>query len=1112
MTSYPCPACRAPADLVGGCRRCGWPPDPEAAEVIRLGAVIHDHWARLNEAQRRRDALAAGVRARVAARAAATPVPAPVPAPPVAPVAAVPAEARAAGPETSTRTVQNVLFVLGGALLGIAAIVFTAVAWATYGVGGRAAILATVTVAALAVPPIALHRRLRATAETFAVFGLLLLLLDGYAARYVDLLGIASIPGHRYAGAVLGATALLALAYGAATRLRGPGWVALVLAQPVAPVLLARAGLGYAGWSLVFTLVAAADLALVARGRLARAWLPAAPLLLLAFVFAAGGISSADGTGAAIRAGSALVAFAGALWAAPRIAGRPELHPPVDAVLVLAAAVATARVVAFAAPGYLLILSATLALAIAAAVQRLGVGARFAGWAVLVLAGAVTGMQALVAGATTAYRALPAWHAALGTPEPPFDGQLPAAVAVLALAAGILAPRAARGWLVAGAAALLALALPGGLALPWWAPPALDLTGVALLSLLAVRSARTGTPGRLPAGVVALALAGHAALAGLARPGSTAAVAGALVVLGLVVAAAARPASAPVAGVALAVGMLALPAGAAAGAQVLGLPAARAALAATVVLLFAVRAVRRLWTDLTGYAVPALALAALAVCWPPAPEPAALYPAVGILVLGLAGWSVSTVVAMPVLGGVLAVHTAAAWSAVLVRPFGQLGRVWDGVPAAPTVPATAVVALALACAGWAALGRDRAGSWRGTLPAALLGGPAALLTALAAARVPWPVLPAAALLLGIAALAGAAFDRLPAPPAVPAGALLVPAALAGAAATRETTLAALALVTVAAAAVGAAAGTRRARVTGAAVALAAAVVFVVAARAAAVTWPVAGRWVLLASALALAAGALPRPQAAARRQALPRPEPAPTPQAGPAPEAAPNAPAALRYRVALSVLAHAGAFIAVVVTGGGARDTALLFALWGAALGLRAAWPAKPARARTGWVAAAGACEVVAWWLLLDASGVEVVEAYTVPAAAVALAAGWLALRRRPDLRSWVAYGPGLAVGLLPSLALVLDPDAAPPRRLVLGAAAVAVTVAGAVRRRQAPVLIGGGVVLAVALHELILVWQRLAAWIPLALGGLLLVALAITYERQRRELRRLRAAVGRMT
>jgi hypothetical protein len=73
------------------------------------------------------------------------------------------------------------------------------------------------------------------------------------------------------------------------------------------------------------------------------------------------------------------------------------------------------------------------------------------------------------------------------------------------------------------------------------------------------------------------------------------------------------------------------------------------------------------------------------------------------------------------------------------------------------------------------------------------------------------------------------------------------------------------------------------------------------------------------------------------------------------------------------------------------------------------------------------------------------------------------------------------------------------------------VVLAGAIRRRQAPVVVGGIVLVLVALHELALVWQLLPGWIPLAAGGAILLFLAITYERRRRDLARLRSAITQM-
>jgi hypothetical protein len=51
-----------------------------------------------------------------------------------------------------------------------------------------------------------------------------------------------------------------------------------------------------------------------------------------------------------------------------------------------------------------------------------------------------------------------------------------------------------------------------------------------------------------------------------------------------------------------------------------------------------------------------------------------------------------------------------------------------------------------------------------------------------------------------------------------------------------------------------------------------------------------------------------------------------------------------------------------------------------------------------------------------------------------------------------------------------------------------------------------------VALHELVLLYQLLPGWVALAVGGLILVVLAVTYERRLRDLSRLRSSLRRMT
>ena len=79
------------------------------------------------------------------------------------------------------------------------------------------------------------------------------------------------------------------------------------------------------------------------------------------------------------------------------------------------------------------------------------------------------------------------------------------------------------------------------------------------------------------------------------------------------------------------------------------------------------------------------------------------------------------------------------------------------------------------------------------------------------------------------------------------------------------------------------------------------------------------------------------------------------------------------------------------------------------------------------------------------------------------------------------------------------------------GVAAVAVVLAGATMRLKAPIVAGGIVLVVVAWHEIVLVWDHLPRWAPLAVAGALLVGVAVTYERRMRDVARMRAAVGRM-
>jgi hypothetical protein len=326
---------------------------------------------------------------------------------------------------------------------------------------------------------------------------------------------------------------------------------------------------------------------------------------------------------------------------------------------------------------------------------------------------------------------------------------------------------------------------------------------------------------------------------------------------------------------------------------------------------------------------------------------------------------------------------------------------------------------------------------------------------------------------------------------------LVAAGLAGALPTHGSTLAALGAILVAGAVAGAAARDLPARVVGWLVAAAAAlgVAFTVG-RAFELSLPTTAFAVLAAAAVTLGLGTIlagwKLPIGSAGRHTRRR-----------------VAGAEAR---AVQAAAHAGAVVALLLTIGSARHAAAVCTLWGLAFGMRALRPGEQATVRRTLIVAAAGAELGGWWLLLVAEEVATLEAYTLPAAAVALLAGWLARRSRPGLGSWTAYGPALAAAMLPTLASVLVGDGQPVRRLLLGLGALAVLLAGANGRLRAPVISGGVVLAVVALHEVVLVWDLLPRWIPLAAGGLLLVGLAMTLERRRRDLDRFRAALTRMS
>ncbi|MEV0648926.1 hypothetical protein AB0I28_27100 [Phytomonospora sp. NPDC050363] len=745
-----------------------------------------------------------------------------------------------------------------------------------------------------------------------------------------------------------------------------------------------------------------------------------------------------------------------------------------------------------------------------------GIGAAIAGG----IAAGVSAVIAIAAAAASAGASFPVWtvgpNAWTSAAEDVrwLGWQPPVVLLIAAIAAVALLRGRTRHHLVLACASFALLSAPVAWQLGWPTTPILATAAAVGLGVLAAVKGPEA-PTRLGVGI---AFALYALVTSLATPLATLAATGAIAAACLLVAGIASGGRQPVTGgIATAAGLLILPAVAISAVAVItdpdlpggplpervGLLAAMgaASLGLLVAVLLRVGGSRNL-----PYATVAVPVAATitALTSFATDEPTRVHTALAALI-GIAAallqlpdktaarWR--TALSVPALT-VSAVAVSPVVLAPLVLPYSWLTAAWSRVPASTVdglyaghadppgdvadVAVLAAVALAilLAVLGLA----DR----RWMVPIAIGGLGAVMLAAPVALDLPWPTAPFTALAIAVLAALTAGFGRDIRQGLLCLGLAVLTGgpALAGALATRPTTLAALAVATVVCHIVAFAGADTARRVTGQVLGGAFLTALIITAGLAAELPAAQIALGVLGVALALLATA----SLLALRGGRP-------PQA-----------------LAAEVMAHVNLLpaLAFAASEDSARPLATVFAVYGAMLGLYALRMGSGTLRRAyALVAAVG--ELIAYWLLLSAADVETVEAYTLPVAVIALVGGVLELRKRPPLRSWVALGPGLLTLFAPTLAPVLVSAGDPLRRLALGAVALLVLLVGANRRWQSPVVIGGLVLVLVALHELVLMWTLVPAWLPIAVAAVLLLVAGATFEQRRRDFRRLKAAVGGM-
>ncbi len=217
-----------------------------------------------------------------------------------------------------------------------------------------------------------------------------------------------------------------------------------------------------------------------------------------------------------------------------------------------------------------------------------------------------------------------------------------------------------------------------------------------------------------------------------------------------------------------------------------------------------------------------------------------------------------------------------------------------------------------------------------------------------------------------------------------------------------------------------------------------------------------------------------------------------------------------RPRLEVEIPAVVVALLAVPPAIDAADDTGGSLALHLVVLGALLSASALIHESRRNLVWAAVPVFALSSWVWFGDRGVTDPEPYTLPIAAALTVIGLVQLRRKPDLETEAALLPGLLLGTVPSLVWVLG-DPLSLRALILGAACLALTIAGSVLRWSAPLMVGSVIGTVVVLREIGPYAGDIPQWVWIGLAGALLTTIGITWERRLLEIRQAVGLLGRL-